>query len=165
MPPEDQTFSNITRAVSTQPSNLWILYNLGSMIWAIAIPKQIKKCLQEVVADISICSNILIHFSRFPTFLYRYIYIYIFGFGVAIQVNASTIISLWPRQPFGGILFMLFSGCAGESPSEPSYHQKRHYFTAKISCFLGKSYAHGKTQGKSGSANQDEFPEHHWTSL
>jgi hypothetical protein len=73
IPPEDQTFSNITRAVSTQPSNLWILYNLGSMIWAIAIPKQIKKCLQEVVADISIYSNILIHFSRFPTFLYIYI--------------------------------------------------------------------------------------------
>ena len=68
------------------------------MIWAIAIPKQIKKCLQEVVADISICSNILIHFSRFPTF----IYIYIFDFGVAIQVNTGTIISLWPRQPFGG---------------------------------------------------------------
>ena len=71
---EDQIFLNITSAVSTQPSNLWILYNLGSMIWAIAIPKQIKKCLQEVVADISICSNILIHFSRFPTFLYIYIW-------------------------------------------------------------------------------------------
>ena len=91
-----------------------------------------------------IYSNILIHSSRFPTFLY----IYIFGFGVAIQVNASTIISLWPRQPFGGILFMLFSGCAGESPFEPSYHQKRHYFTAKIPCYPRKIICARKNTGE-----------------